>query len=101
MARIQIRRQLKYAHPREEALEYIRTKLIGEEKGLASGEPLLCTYKNSNGQWGAIEVICVYPHGMSRKDTILSDSSYDDYFDTDNRLINNFLKVNDNEWDEI
>jgi hypothetical protein len=97
MATIQIRRQLKYAHPKKDALNYIRTKLT-----MTAGEPLLCTYRNGNGKWsGAIEVICVYPSGTLRANTILTDSSYDNYFDEDNKLINNFLKVNDNEWDKI
>jgi hypothetical protein len=42
---IQIRRQLKYGHPKSQALEYIRTKLT-----MLPGEPLLCTYKESNGK---------------------------------------------------
>ena len=54
MATIQIKRQLKFAHPKNEAIEYIKKKLT-----LLAGEPLLCTYKESNGKWGAIEVICV------------------------------------------
>ena len=95
-SKIQLRRKLNYARPKEEALNYIRTKLT-----MVAGEPLLCTYKNENGKWsGAIEVICVYPFGTLRTDTILTDSTYDNYFEND-RLINNFLKVNDNEWDKI
>ena len=51
MATIQLKRQLKFAHPKSEAIQYIKTRLT-----LAAGEPLICTYKESNGKWGAIEI---------------------------------------------
>ena len=96
MATIQIKRQLKFAHPKEEALKYIRERLT-----LSSGEPLLCTYKNSNGKWGAIEVICVFPKEK------VSKGEYaiipDEMFDENNLLKENIIKVNDDnpEWDNI
>lgn len=95
MATIQLKRQLKFAHPKSEALKYIRERL-----SLESGEPLLCTYKESNGKWGAIEVICVYKKGTPKSETIISDN---DYFDEGGNLIHNFIKVNDDnpEWDKI
>jgi hypothetical protein len=42
---IQIRRQLKYGHPMSEAIAYIKTRLT-----MHPGEPLLCTYKETNGK---------------------------------------------------
>lgn len=96
MATIQIKRQLKFAHPKEEALKYIRERLT-----LFSGEPLLCTYKNSNGKWGAIEVICVFPKGVTKRGeyAIIPD----EMFDENNLLKENIIKVNDDnpEWDNI
>ena len=95
MATIQFRRQLKFAHPKIEALKYIKERLSME-----SGEPLLCTYKEGNGKWGAIEVICVYKKGTPKSETIISNA---DYFDENDNLINNFIKINDDnsEWDKI
>lgn len=96
MATIQIKRQLKFAHPKEEALKYIREKLT-----LFSGEPLLCTYKNSNGKWGAIEVICVFPKTITKKgDYVIIP---DNMFNEKNELKENIIKVNDDipEWEKI
>ena len=59
---------------------------------MESGEPLLCTYKENNGKWGAIEVICVYKKGTPKSETIISNA---DYFDENDNLINNFIKIND------
>ena len=96
MATIQLKRQLKFAHPKEEAIQYIKTKLT-----LAAGEPLLCTYKYPNGKWGAIEVICVYP----KEDTLKGEYPIipDDMFDENGKLKENILKINDDipEWDKI
>ena len=96
MATIQIRRQLKFAHPKDEALKYIRTRLK-----MLPGEPLLCTYKNGNGKWGAIEIICVYPKGTLKRDTIIPN---DDLFEY-GMLKENYIKVNDDvddiEWEKI
>lgn len=94
MATIQIRRQLKFAHPQEEALNYIRKRLV-----MLPGEPLLCTYKNSNGHWGAIEVICVYPKGTFKHNTIIPDDSLFE----NGMLKENYIKINDDnpEWENI
>lgn len=96
MATIQLKRQLKFAHPKSEAIQYMKTKLT-----LAAGEPLICTYKESNGKWGAIEVICVYPKDVTLKGTypIIPD----DMFNEEGKLIENILKINDDvpEWDKI
>ena len=96
MATIQFKRQLKFAHPKSEAIEYIKTKLT-----LAAGEPLLCTYKEPNGKWGAIEVICVFPKDVTMKGTypIIPD----DMFNTDGKLKENIIKINDDnsEWEKI
>lgn len=96
MATIQIKRQLKFAHPKKEAIKYIKTKLT-----LLAGEPLLCTYKESNGKWGAIEVICVYPKEVTLKGQypIIPD----DMFDTEGKLKENILKINGDDamWDKI
>ena len=96
MATIQFKRQLKFAHPKSEAIEYIRTKLT-----LAAGEPLLCTYKESNGKWGVIEVICVFPKDVTMKGTY--SIIPDDMFNTDGKLKENIIKINDDnpEWENI
>jgi hypothetical protein len=96
MATIQLKRQLKFAHPKSEAIQYIKTRLT-----LAAGEPLICTYKESNGKWGAIEVICVYPKEITLK------GQYPiipyDKFDEGGKLKENILKINDDnpEWENI
>lgn len=96
MATIQLKRQLKFAHPKNEAIEYIKKKLT-----LLAGEPLICTYRNNNGKWGAIEVICVYPKEVTLKGqyTIIPDSM----FDENDKLKENIIKINDDipEWDSI
>ena len=96
MATIQIKRQLKFAHPKNEAIEYIKKKLT-----LLAGEPLLCTYKESNGKWGAIEVICVYPKEVTLKGQypIIPDSM----FDENGKLKENILKINGDDaiWEKI
>lgn len=96
MATIQLKRQLKFAHPKEEALKYIREKIT-----LSSGEPLLCTYKNSNGKWGAIEVICVFPKVVTKRGeyTIIPE----ELFDENDSLKENIIKINDDnpEWENI
>lgn len=96
MATIQLKRQLKFAHPKNEAIEYIKKKLT-----LLAGEPLICTYRNNNGKWGAIEVICVYPKEVTIKGqySIIPDSM----FDIDGKLKENIIKINDDnpEWDSI
>lgn len=105
MATIQLKRQLKFAHPKSEAIQYIKTKLT-----LAAGEPLLCTYKENNGKWGAIEVICVYPKGTHKDNTFwinhndnINGEPISEYFDSDGKLIVNYIKINDDnpEWDKI
>ncbi len=99
MATIQLKRQLKFAHPKDEAIKYIKTKVK-----LAAGEPLLCTYKKSNGKWGAIEVICVYPKGTSRYNyAVLMHLTSDELYDNDNKLKENLIKINDDipEWEHI
>lgn len=97
MATIQIRRQLKFSHPKTEALKYIKTKL-----SLVAGEPLLCTYRESNGKWGSIECVCVYPKGTPRTNTILSGAEYDNLFNN-SVLVENCIKINadENEWEQI
>lgn len=93
MATIQFKRQLKFAHPKDAALKYIREKLV-----MQSGEPLICTYKNANGIWGAIEVICVYPKGTPKDQTIITDDS----FFIDGELKENYIKINDDlKWGSI
>ena len=96
MATIQLKRQLKFAHPKNEAIQYIKTKLT-----LAAGEPLLCTYKESNGKWGAIEVICVYPKKITLKGQYPIIPA--EMFDANGELKENILKINDDnpEWDKI
>ena len=98
MATIQIKRQLKFAHPKEEAIDYIKNKLT-----MVSGEPLLCTYKNDNGKWGAIEVICVFPIGTERSAYPLLEFVDIEKFDGENKLKENIIKINDDipEWDKI
>lgn len=98
MATIQIRRQLKFSHPKAEALKYIKTKL-----SLVAGEPLLCTYKESNGKCGTLELICVYPKGTLRNATTLNTTYYDNLFDTNSALIENYIKINadEAEWEKI
>ena len=98
MATIQIRRQLKFAHPKEEALNYIRKKIT-----MVAGEPLLCTYKNSNGKWGAIEVICVFPIGTEKISYPILSNVDAEKFDNENKLKENIIKINDDipEWDSI
>lgn len=94
MAVIQFKRQLKFAHSKDEAIKYIKNKLI-----MFSGEPLICTYKNSNGKWGAIEVICVYPKGTPKQQTIITDENY-----FENEILKeNFIKINADVpiWEEI
>lgn len=86
---IQIRRQLKYGHPMSEAIAYIKTRLT-----MHPGEPLLCTYKETNGKWGAIEVVCIYPKGTNKADTILTEGRYNDLFDSNGQLIENHIKIN-------
>ena len=97
MATIQIRRQLKFSHPKSEALKYIKTKL-----SMVAGEPLLCTYREPNGKWGSIECVCVYPKGTSRTNTILNGTEYDNLFDN-SVLVENCIKINadENEWEQI
>lgn len=96
MATIQFKRQLKFAHPKSEAIKYIKEKLT-----LVSGEPLICTYRESNGKWGAIEVICVYPKEVTLK------GQYplipDNMFDENDKLKENILKINGDvhEWENI
>ena len=96
MATIQLKRQLKFVHPKSEAIKYIKTRLT-----LAAGEPLICTYRESNGKWGAIEVICVYPKEVTLKGQypIIPDNM----FDENDKLKENILKVNgdDLEWENI
>ena len=96
MATIQFRRNLKYAHPKEDALNYIKTKLK-----MAEGEPLICTYKNADGKWGTVTVVCVYSkdnESPSMRDTILSGSEYDSLFDAESgKLIENYIDVLSNE----
>lgn len=96
MATIQLKRQLKFVHPKEEAIQYIKTKLT-----LVSGEPLICTYRESNGKWGAIEVICVYPKEVTLKGQypIIPDNM----FDENDKLKENILKINGDvhEWENI
>ena len=96
MATIQLKRQLKFAHPKNEAIQYIKTKLT-----LASGEPLICTYRESNGKWGVIEVICVYPKEITLKGQypIIPDNM----FDENDKLKENILKINGDDpvWDKI
>ena len=96
MATIQLKRQLKFAHPKSEAIRYIKTRLT-----LAAGEPLICTYKESNGKWGAIEVICVYPKEITLKGQypIIPDNA----FDENGKLKENVLKVNGDDpiWENI
>lgn len=96
MATIQLKRQLKFAHPKNEAIQYIKTKLT-----LAAGEPLICTYKESNGKWGTIEVICVYPKEITLKGQypIIPENM----FNEDGKLKENILKINadDPVWDKI
>lgn len=96
MATIQLKRQLKFAHPKNEAIEYIKKKLT-----LLAGEPLICTYRNNNGKWGAIEVICVFPKGVTKRGdyAIIPDNMFDD----NDLLKENIIKINDDipEWDSI
>lgn len=96
MATIQLKRQLKFAHPKSEAIQYIKNRLT-----LVAGEPLICTYKESNGKWGVIEVICVYPKEVTLKGQypIIPE----DMFDEDGKLKENILKINGDEpvWDKI
>ena len=96
MATIQLKRQLKFAHPKNEAIKYIKTKLT-----LGAGEPLVCTYKEPNGKWGAVEVICVYPKEVTLKGQypIIPENM----FDENNKLKENILKINGDEviWDKI
>lgn len=96
MATIQLKRQLKFAHPKNEAIQYIKTKLT-----LAAGEPLICTYRESNGKWGAIEVICVYPKEITLKGQypIIPENM----FNEDGKLKENILKINGDDpvWDNI
>lgn len=96
MATIQFRRQLKYAHSKPEALNYIMNKLT-----MASGEPLMCTYKNPNGKWGSFQVICLFEKGIHRSKTTLFDNEYDSYFDESEILTRNVLKILDGEWESI
>ena len=100
---IQFRRQLKFAHPRKDALQYIREKLTMKE-----GEPLLCTYKEANGKWhGAIEVICIYPKGTLYNDAVIlshlkkDTDEYKEYFNEENKLKFNYIKVINGEWESI
>lgn len=95
MATIQLKRQLKFFHPKSEAIQYIKTRLT-----LAAGEPLICTYRKSNGKLGAIEVICVYPKEVTLKGQypIIPE----EMFDEGGKLKENILKINDNlEWEKI
>lgn len=98
MATIQIRRQLKFAHPKNEAIKYIENKLK-----MLQGEPILCTYMESNGKWGSIECICVYPKGTLRSETVLISKDYDSLFNSNNRLNINCLKINGDDviWEAI
>lgn len=99
MATIQLKRQLKFAHPKNEAIQYIKTKLT-----LAAGEPLICTYKESNGKWGTIEVICVFPKGTIRSEyKFLTDVVRDEELFENGILKENILKINadDPVWDNI
>ena len=97
MATIQLKRQLKFGHPKEDAIEYIKNKLT-----MVSGEPLLCTYKNGNGKWGAIEVICVFPIGTERSAYPMLEEVGNNKFDSENKLKENIIKINDNlEWETI
>ena len=99
MATIQFRRQLKFAHPKCEAIEYIKTRLE-----MSPGEPLICTYKEGNGKWGSIEVICVFPKGTIRsKYKFLTDVVRDEELFENGILKENILKINGDEptWDEI
>lgn len=61
---------------------------------MSPGEPLLCTYKEGNGKWGAIEVVCIYPKGTNRENTILTEDRYNDLFDSSGQLIENHIKIN-------
>lgn len=96
MATIQLRRQLKYSHPKAEAIKYIKKNVT-----LAAGEPLLCTYKESNGKWGSIEVICLFPKETTIKGVY--PNIPDNLFDENDKLTENILKINDDipEWDKI
>ena len=105
MATIQIRRQLKFAHPKAEAINYIKTRLT-----MVPGEPMLCTYKNPDGKWGAIEVICIYPKGTHKDNTLwinhndsINGRPISEYFGDDNKLLFNYIKINDDipEWEKI
>lgn len=96
MTTIRFRRQLKFAHPKDEAIKYIKTKLT-----LASGEPILCTYRENNGKWGSVEAICVFPKDVTLKGqySIIPE----EYFNEEGRLKENILKINDDnpEWKNI
>lgn len=95
---IQFRRQLKFAHPKDEAIKYIENKLT-----MLSGEPILCTYRESNGKWGSIDCVCVYPKNTLRTDTILSGDDYNHLFDDENKLMINCVKINGDDaiWETI
>lgn len=96
MATIQLKRQLKFAHPKSEAIQYIKTRLT-----LAAGEPLLCTYKNNNGKWGAIEIICIFPKDVTLKGqyNIIPDNM----FTEEGKLKENIIKINGDDpiWENI
>lgn len=96
MATIQFRRQLKFAHSKNEAIQYIREKIT-----MASGEPIVCTYKNPNGKWGSFEAICVYEKGLHKSKTTLLEKDYKDYIDENGNLKCNVIKVLDGEWESI
>lgn len=94
MATIQFKRNLKYAHPKSEALDYIKKSYT-----MLEGEPLICTYKEDNGKWGSITLVCVYSKGRLRESIpFLDGSEYDSLFDAESgKLIENYIDVLSNE----
>lgn len=98
MATIQLKRQLRFNKSKAEAIQYIKNNL-----DLLPGEPLLCTYKEPNNEWGAINVICIFSKGTLRSDyVLLSDYTDESLFDENGKLKENIIKTDEIiEWGEI
>lgn len=88
---IQFRRQITYHRPKEDAKKYIENKLL-----MFAGEPILCTYRESNGEWGSFLAICVYPMGTHISNTIFNNMPYENMPEfKDGRLVKNVVQYSD------